>query len=44
MSHARLLFVDSSSAFNLIQPPLLAKKIFYGLKLDFNISGWILDV
>lgn len=42
MSHARLLFVDS--AFNLIQPPLLAKKIFYGFKLDFNISGWILDV
>lgn len=44
MSHARLLFVDSSSAFNFIQPTLLAEKFLYGFKLDFNISGWILDV
>lgn len=35
-SQARLLFVDFSSAFNLLQPPLHADKLLYEFKLDFE--------
>ncbi len=37
-NHARLLFVDFSSAFNTIQPHLLVE-----FKLEANLVGWILD-
>ena len=43
MSNARVLFIDFSSAFNTIQPHLLAEKLLFESKLDFNIIGWILD-
>lgn len=32
----------SLSAFSTIQPHLLAEKLLYKFKLDFNIIGWIL--
>ncbi len=42
-NHARLLFVDLSSAFNTIQPHLLVEKLLYQFKLEANLVGWILD-
>ena len=42
-SHARLLFIDFSSAFNTIQPSLLVEKLIHDFKLDLNLIGWILD-
>lgn len=42
-AHARLLFIDFSSAFNTIQPYLLAENLISLFKLDFNIVGWIVD-
>ncbi len=42
-NHARLLFVDFSSAFNTIQPHLLVEKLIEHFNLDCNIVGWILD-
>lgn len=42
-THARLLFIDLSSAFNTIKPHLLVEKLIFLFKLDLNISGWILD-
>lgn len=43
LTHARLLFIDFSSAFNTIQPHLLAEKLLSDFNLDTNIIGWILD-
>ena len=37
------LFIDFSSAFNTIQPHLLAEKLISLFNLDFNLVGWILD-
>ncbi len=42
-NHARLLFVNFSSAFNTIQPHLLAEKLVHQFKLEANLVGWILD-
>lgn len=42
-THARLLFVDFSSAFNTIQPHILIDKLVNNFNLDFNVVGWILD-
>ncbi len=42
-AHARLLFIDFSSAFNTMKPHLLVEKLIFHFNLDFNISGWILD-
>ena len=41
--HARLLFMDFSSAFNTIQPLLLVEKLLHQFELDANLVGWILD-
>ena len=37
------MFIDFSSAFNTIQPHLLAEKLISLFNLDFNLVGWILD-
>jgi len=42
-THARLLFVDFTSAFNTIQPLLLAKRLIADFNLDLNLVGWVLD-
>ena len=42
-THARILFVDFSSAFNTIQPHLLAEKLLSRFNLDFKLVGWIID-
>ena len=41
--HARLLFVDFSSAFNTIQPHILVEKLVNNFGLDSGIIGWVLD-
>ena len=41
--HARLLFVDFSSAFNTIQPHVLIDKLVNTFSLDPCLVGWILD-
>lgn len=40
-AHARLLFIDFSSAFNTIQ---LINKLIYQVNLDLNLVGWIFDL
>ncbi|XDV19391.1 hypothetical protein PO909_024874 [Leuciscus waleckii] len=42
-SHARLLYVDFSSAFNTIQPHILVSRLLEQFKLSNNLVGWILD-
>ena len=42
-THARLLFIDFSSAFNTIQPFLLADRLLHQFKLDPNLISWITD-
>lgn len=44
-NHARLLFVDFSSAFNTLQPHLLVQKLIDEFELDkeIDILGWTLD-
>ena len=42
-THARLLFVDFSSAFNTIQPHVLVEKLINSFSLDPCLVGWILD-
>ena len=39
---ARLLFVDFSSAFNAIQPHVMAQKLISHFTLDLSLVGWIL--
>ena len=41
--HARLLFVDFSSAFNTIQPHLLVQVLTDYFHLDPSMVGWVLD-
>ena len=42
-THAKILFVDFSSAFNTIQPHILVDKLLRNFYLDFSLVGWILD-
>ncbi|KAF7650870.1 hypothetical protein LDENG_00119440 [Lucifuga dentata] len=42
-NHARLLLIDFSSAFNCIQPHLLAKKLKDDFKMDFSTVCWLVD-
>ncbi len=41
-THARLLFIDFSSAFKTIQPHILAMRLLEHFKLSNNLVGWIL--
>ena len=41
--HARLLFIDFSSAFNTIQPHVLVEKLERLFCLDAGLVGWIFD-
>ena len=41
-SHARLLFVDFSSAFNTIQPRILIGRLLELFEISNNLMGWIL--
>ena len=42
-SHARLLFVDFSSAFNTIQPHILTNRLLEQFDVSKNLAGWILN-
>lgn len=42
-THARLLFIDFSSAINTIRPCLLAEKLLYHFNLNFNLVGYIVE-
>ena len=42
-THAKILFVDFSSAFNTILPHILVDKLISNFKLDHGLVGWILD-
>ena len=42
-THARLLFIDFASAFNTIQPHILARRLLEYFKLNHNLVGWLLD-
>ncbi len=42
-SHARLLFIDFSFAFNTMQPHILARRLLEQVGLSKNIVGWSLD-
>ena len=42
-THARLLFIDFASAFNTIQPHILARRLLEYFKLNHNVVGWLLD-
>lgn len=41
--HAQILFIDFSSAFNTIQPCILANRLLEQFDLSSNLVGWILD-
>ena len=42
-THLRLLFVDFSSAFNIIQPHILASKLLSTFNIDAVMVKWVLD-
>ena len=42
-TYARCLFIDFSSAFNTIQPHLMAQKLLSFKCLNNNLIGWLLD-
>jgi hypothetical protein len=42
-SHVRVLFVDFSSAFNTIQPYILAKRLIWDFSLDGGLVLWLLN-
>ena len=42
-THAQLLFVDFSSAFNTIQPHILTERLLEQFDLSKNLVGWVLD-
>lgn len=42
-THARLLFIDFSSAFNTIQPHVLSLRLLEHFNLSNNLVGWALD-
>lgn len=41
--HARLLFIDFSSAFNTMYPHILIQRLLNHFNLNNNLLGWILD-
>ena len=43
-THARILFADFSSAFNLMQPDILAQKLITDFHLSDQLTAWIIDV
>ena len=43
-THARLLFIDCTSAFNSIQPHVLMARLEEEFNLSKNLLGWILDL
>ena len=42
-THARVLFVDFSSAFNTIQPHILTSKLLSHFNIHPKVVGWVLD-
>ena len=42
-SHARILFADFSSAFNSMQPHILAQKLISNFSLQLDLVLWIVD-
>ena len=42
-THVKLTFIDFSSAFNTIQPHILATRLIEHFQLSQNLVGWILD-
>lgn len=42
-THARLLFVDFSPAFNTMHPHILIERLLEHFNLSINLVGWILD-
>ena len=40
-AHAKILFADFSSAFNLMQPHILAHKLIYDFNLGNQLVAWI---
>ena len=42
-SHARILFADFSSAFNTMQPHILAQKLISNFSLQHDLALWIVD-
>ena len=43
-THARLLFIDFSSASNTIQPHILARRLLEYYELNHDLVGWLLDL
>lgn len=41
--HARLLFIDFTSAFNTIHPNILIQRLLHHFNLSKSLAGWILD-
>ena len=42
-THAQLLFIDFSSAFNTIQPHILTERLLEQFDLSKNLVGWVLE-
>ena len=42
-AHAKILIADSSSAFNLMQPHILAHKLISDFNLGKQLVAWIVD-
>lgn len=42
-THARLLFIDFSLAFNIFQPHILTRRLLQQFELSSSLMGWILD-
>ena len=42
-THARVLYLDMSSAFNTLQPHLLFKKLISEFKLESELALWVLN-
>ena len=42
-THARVFYMDVSSAFNALQPHLLFKKLISEFKLETELALWVLD-
>jgi len=43
-THFKLLFIDLSSAFNIIQHHILADKLITNFSLDLNLVGWLKEI
>ena len=43
-THAIVLYLDMSSAFNTLQPHLLFKKLISEFKLESELALWVLDI